>query len=83
MNVWLIAATVLVAVQLVTGWLIFRHSAGTALVALELASSTIVLVLMMLAEGFARSPFFDLALVLMPLSFGGGLTLARALERWV
>jgi multisubunit Na+/H+ antiporter MnhF subunit len=40
-------------------------------------------VLLLLAEGYHRAPFFDLALVLALLAFAGGLVFARMLERWV
>jgi multisubunit Na+/H+ antiporter MnhF subunit len=82
-NAWLAAAAALLAIQLLPGWIILRRGAGDALVGLELASAAAVLILMLLAEGFGRAPFFDLALVLTPLSFGGSLAFARALERWV
>jgi multicomponent Na+:H+ antiporter subunit F len=60
-----------------------RHSALDALVALELASTITTFVLMLLAQGYHRDPFFDLALVSAVLSFAGALTFARFLERWV
>jgi multisubunit Na+/H+ antiporter MnhF subunit len=41
------------------------------------------IVLLLLAEGFHRPPFFDLALVLALLALAGGLVFARMLERWV
>jgi multisubunit Na+/H+ antiporter MnhF subunit len=40
-------------------------------------------VLMVLAQGYRRDPFMDLALVSAVLSFAGALTFARFLERWV
>ena len=39
--------------------------------------------LLIIAQGTHRQPFFDLALVSAVLSFGGGLAFARFLERWV
>ena len=39
--------------------------------------------LLLLAEGFGRAPFTDLAVALALLSFGGGLVFARFLERWM
>lgn len=60
-----------------------RHSALDALVALELASTITTFVLMLLAQGYNRDPFYDLALVSALLSFAGALTFARFLERWV
>jgi multicomponent Na+:H+ antiporter subunit F len=53
------------------------------LVALEMASACESLALLALAEGFERTIFFDLALSLALLSFGGGLVFARFLERWL
>jgi multicomponent Na+:H+ antiporter subunit F len=51
------------------------------LVALELAGVISVLVLLLLAEGFQRQPFVDLALVLAVLSFVGTLAFVRYMER--
>jgi multicomponent Na+:H+ antiporter subunit F len=53
------------------------------LVALNLAGTIVTLVLLLLAEGTHRQPFFDLAVVSAVLSFAGGLAFARFLERWV
>ena len=54
-----------------------------ALVGLQMAGVLQTIVLLLLAEGFHRPPFFDLALVLALLSLAGGLVFARMLERWV
>jgi multisubunit Na+/H+ antiporter MnhF subunit len=40
-------------------------------------------VLLLLAQGYHRDPFMDLALVSALLSFAGALSFARFLERWV
>jgi multicomponent Na+:H+ antiporter subunit F len=53
------------------------------LVALNLAGTVVTLVLLLLAQGTHRQPFFDLAIVSAVLSFAGGLAFARFLERWV
>jgi multicomponent Na+:H+ antiporter subunit F len=53
------------------------------LVALEIAGTVNTLILLMLAQGLDRPPFFDLALVLALLSFAGGMVYARFLERWL
>ena len=39
--------------------------------------------MLLLAEGFDRSIYFDLALVYTVLSFAGTLAIVRFLERWV
>ena len=83
MNAWLIAATAMLAGLVPLLVVCVRHSALDALVALELASTITTLVLMLLAQGYRRDPFFDLALVSSVLSFAGALTFARFLERWV
>jgi len=38
---------------------------------------------MLLAHGFQRFPFYDIALAAALLSFGGGLVFIRFLERWL
>jgi multicomponent Na+:H+ antiporter subunit F len=80
---WLIAGTVLLAAVLPLLWVCLRRSVLEAVVALELAGTITTLVLLIIAEGTHREPFFDLAVVSALLSFGGGLAFARFLERWV
>ena len=53
------------------------------LVGLELAGTVDTLVLLVLAQAYDRSIFFDLALALALLSFASGLVFARFLERWI
>jgi multisubunit Na+/H+ antiporter MnhF subunit len=83
-NVWLIAATVLLAGLLPCGWVLVRARIVDALVALELGSTVVTLVLLLLAEGFHRSSYFELPVVLAALSFVGTLVFIRFLgERWL
>jgi multicomponent Na+:H+ antiporter subunit F len=82
-NVWLIAALALLLGLVPCGIVVFRDPPMDRLVALELASVISSLVLLLLAQGFNRPPFFDLALALALLSFAGGLVFARFFERWV
>jgi multisubunit Na+/H+ antiporter MnhF subunit len=79
-NVWLVAATVLLAGVLPCGWVLMRGRHTDALVALELASTVVTVVLLLLAEGFHRSSYFTLPLVLAALSFVGGLIFVRFLR---
>ena len=81
MNQWEIAAAVIggaivpcLAVCLLTG-------AMRALAALELAGTLAASSLMLLAEGFHRQPFIDLALLLAVLSLVGAMAFARLMER--
>jgi multicomponent Na+:H+ antiporter subunit F len=80
---WLIAGAVLLAGAFPLLWVCLRGSILEALVAVELAGTITTLVLLVIAEGTHRQPFFDLAVVSALLSFGGGLAFARFLERWV
>jgi multisubunit Na+/H+ antiporter MnhF subunit len=50
------------------------------LVALQLAGEIAALVLLLLAEGFQRQPFADLALILAVLSLVGSLVFMRFME---
>ena len=83
MNVWLLAATVLLFALVPCGIIVFRGSAMERVVGLEMAGLIVTLLLILLAEGFHRVPFYDLALTLALLAFGGGLVFVRFLERWL
>ena len=83
MNEWLVAATVLLGAMIPCGVVCLRGEAIDRLAGLEAAGTVAALVLLLLAEGFGRVPFTDLAVALALLSFGGGLVFARFLERWM
>ena len=83
MNAWLIAAAVLLLGLVPCLVVMLRGSIVEALVGLQMAGVIETIVLLLLAEGYHRPPFFDLALVLALLSLAGGLVFARMLERWV
>jgi multicomponent Na+:H+ antiporter subunit F len=82
-NAWLIAATVLLLGLVPCAIVMVRGSIVEALVGLQMAGILEVVTLLLLAEGFHRAPFFDLALVLALLTLAGTLVFARMLERWV
>jgi multisubunit Na+/H+ antiporter MnhF subunit len=83
-NVWLFAATVLLAGLIPCGWVLLRGPLLDALVALELVSTLATVVLVLLAEGFHRSSYFTVPLVLAAVSFVGALIFVRFLgERWL
>jgi multicomponent Na+:H+ antiporter subunit F len=82
-NGWLIAATALLVGVGGAGWVVARRSLMHALVALELAGVLATLTAVVLAEGFHRKPFMDLAIVLGLMSVTGALAFARMLGRWV
>ena len=83
MNPWLVAAGVMTAALVPCGIVCLRGTAADRLAGLEAAGLIATLILLLMAEGFGRQPFTDLALALALLSFGGGLVFARVLERWM
>jgi len=83
-NVWLSAATALLVGLLPCGWVLLRGQPRDALVALELASTVVTVVLVLLAEGFHRSSYFNVPLLLASMSFVGTLVFIRFLgDRWL
>jgi len=82
-NEWLIAAALLLLGLVPCGLVVLRGSIVEALVGLQMAGILQTVVLLLMAEGLHRPPFFDLAVVLALLSLAGGLVFARMLERWV
>ncbi len=83
MNVWLLTAGAMLLCLVPCGIACLRGNAVSRVVALEAAGLIATLILLLVAEGFHRQPFTDLALALALLSFGGGLVFARFLERWM
>ena len=83
MNAFLFFGAVLLASLAPLPVLCVRAPVMDALVALNLAGTIVTLVLLLVAQGTHRQPFFDLALVSAVLSFAGGLAFARFLERWI
>jgi len=65
------------------GVVVWRGTAMEALVGYEAIGSIVVMVLVLLAEGFGRFGELELPIVLAVLMFGSGLVFARALERWL
>lgn len=81
MNEWILAATVLLIgglLPLVVAGVIGDVMSGAA--ALNLGGPVAALILLLLAEGFHRQPFVDLAVVLAVVSFAGSVIIARFLE---
>ena len=83
MNVWLVAGTVLLFALVLPFWLLVRAPRIDALVALELVSAVVTLVLLLLSEGFQRSIYTAVPLVLAGISLVSGLVFARFMERRV
>ena len=81
MNEWEIAATVLGFALIPCLAVCALAATPSALAALQVAAVLLSTILMLLAEGFHRQPFIDLAVVFAPLSLVGSLTFARLMER--
>ena len=81
MSVWLVAATVLLVALVLPFGLLVRAPPIDALVALELVSVVVTLVLLLLSEGYRRSIYTTVPLVLAGLSLVSGFTFARFMER--
>jgi multisubunit Na+/H+ antiporter MnhF subunit len=84
MNPWL-ASTVALTVSLFPCAAVCLRAPDPLerVVALEMGSAIVSLLLILLAEAMERSIFLDLGLTLALLSFGGGLVFARFFERWL
>ena len=83
MNPWLAAAAFLLVRMIAPFILCARGDGISRLVGLEAGTVMAAAILLLLAIGFNRDPFTDLALALALLGFGGGLVFARFLERWL
>jgi multisubunit Na+/H+ antiporter MnhF subunit len=83
MNPWFVAATALVAATVPLWIVAIRADTMSRLVALEVTGVMGSLTFVCLAQGFERSVYSDLGLVLAVLSVTSGLTYARLLERWL
>lgn len=80
MNEWEIAAAALGGALVPSLAVAALAGVADALVALELAGTLLTSILMLLAEGFNRQPFVDLALTFALLSLIASLAIARLLE---
>lgn len=83
MNVWLLAAMALLLGLIPCGLVCLRGDTVNRLAGLEAAGVIATLILLLLAQGLHRVLYYDLAVALALLSFGGGLVFVRFLERWL
>jgi multisubunit Na+/H+ antiporter MnhF subunit len=82
-NEWLVAGAAMLALLGPCTFIVLRRSPVDRLLGLQLGAAITSLAMLLLAEGFDRAIYFDLALVYTALSFTGTLTIVRFLERWV
>jgi multisubunit Na+/H+ antiporter MnhF subunit len=83
MNGFVIAAVAMLVAVVPCGIVIWRGQLMAAVAAYEAISSIVVMVLMLLAEGFRRPAEFELPVLLAVLLFGSGLVFIRFFERWL
>jgi multicomponent Na+:H+ antiporter subunit F len=81
MNVWELAAEVMIFALVPLAWLAMRGDARHRLVSFYMAGVVVTLLMMLLTMAFNRMPMMDLALTLALMSFGGGIVFARFFER--
>jgi multicomponent Na+:H+ antiporter subunit F len=82
-NQWLVAAIGFLVLLLWAGILAMRGELFDRVVAMELSSTLATLLLVLLAQGFGRDVYFDLAVVTAVVSFVGTLFYLRFLESWL
>jgi multicomponent Na+:H+ antiporter subunit F len=81
-TIWLLAAAALLLGLIPCLLVAARRDAVDGLVGLAAAGVVVPLILLLLAVGFDRSIYGDVAVVVAVLSFAGGLVFVQYLERW-
>lgn len=80
---FVVAAIAMLIAIIPAGIVLYRGELVAALVAYEFITSVVVMVLVLLAQGFQRPGEFELPVLLALLMFGSGLVFVRVLERWL
>ncbi len=83
MNGFMAAAIGMLVAVIPLGIVACRGTVMEAIVAYEAISAIIVLVLVLLPQGFGRSAEFELPVLLAVLLLGSGLVFVRSVERWL
>jgi multisubunit Na+/H+ antiporter MnhF subunit len=83
MNAWLWAALIMLPSFVPAGIVCFHGQTEDRLVGLEFTGVLVTFEMILLAEAFHRSIYFDLPLTLAFLAFGSGLVFARFVQRWL
>lgn len=81
MNSFVVAAIGMLIALVPCGIVLVRGTTMDAIIAFEVISAVVVVVLVLLAEGFRRPGEFELAVLLAALMFGSGLVFVRFLGR--
>jgi hypothetical protein len=80
---FVLAAVIMLTAMIPVGIVAWRGPIMEAVVAYEAATSIVVLVLILLPEGFQRPGLFELPVLMAVLLLGAGLVFVHALERWL
>ena len=80
---WLVAVVALLPALAVPVFEAMRRDAGRRLVAVQLATALVSVILALMTFAFDQPSFLDLALALTLLSLPGTLLFALFLERWL
>ena len=81
MNAFLITAIVMLVALIPCGIVVLKGSAMEAVVAFEAIASVVVMVLILIPQGFNRSGIFELPVLSAVLIYGSGLVFVRFMER--
>jgi hypothetical protein len=80
---FLLAALGMLVAVIPLGVVAWRGTVMEAVVAYEAISSIVIMVLVLIPEGFGRSSEFELPILMAVLLLGSGLVFVRTLERWL
>jgi multisubunit Na+/H+ antiporter MnhF subunit len=80
---FVVAAIAMIIGVIPCGIVIWRGTIMDAVVAYQAISSIIVMVLILLPEGFRRPGEFEFPILMGVLMLGSGLVYVRFLERWL
>jgi multisubunit Na+/H+ antiporter MnhF subunit len=82
-NAWLLAVVALLPALAAPCWVALRGTTGDRFAAVQLATSVVTLMLVLMSFAFAQPSYLDLALALVLLALPGTLLFAHFLERWL
>lgn len=83
MNIWLITAFVLVLLLFPVLIASIRRRLVDRLIAMELGGIMASYIFIVLGVDSGQTIYIDVAIVILILSFGGGILYTRFLERWL
>lgn len=81
MNIWELAAEVMIFSLVPLAWLALRGDPRQRLASFFMTGVVITLLMMVLTMAFNRMPMMDVAITLALMSFGGGIVFVRFFAR--